>query len=129
MIKKSSSWVAIKSGEKVLIAKRSTIVKNSGLWNFFGGKINDGETPLDAAVRELNEEAGILVNTNQLIYIGQSLIDNIIHLFVFLSINEINPILNEEHTEFKWILIDDLLAMNKNKIHKPTSSFLDTYFK
>ncbi|KAI0698066.1 NUDIX hydrolase domain-like protein, partial [Cerioporus squamosus] len=30
-----------------------------GLWNGFGGKVDPGETPLQAAKRELEEEAGI----------------------------------------------------------------------
>ena len=28
-----------------------------GLWNGFGGKVNEGETILEGAIRELNEEA------------------------------------------------------------------------
>ena len=29
-----------------------------GLWNGFGGKVNEGETILEGAIRELNEESG-----------------------------------------------------------------------
>ncbi|MDR7417324.1 MAG: NUDIX domain-containing protein [Armatimonadota bacterium] len=32
---------------------------DAGMWNAIGGKINRGEDPLDAARRELQEEAGI----------------------------------------------------------------------
>ena len=32
-----------------------------GKWNGFGGKVNDGESIEEAAVRELEEEAGIRV--------------------------------------------------------------------
>ena len=30
-----------------------------GLWNGFGGKVNEGETILEGAIRELNEESGL----------------------------------------------------------------------
>ncbi len=37
-----------------------------GYWNGFGGKIEDGETIRQAAIRELQEESGILMQENDL---------------------------------------------------------------
>lgn len=44
---------------RVLLAKRREESAHGGLWEFPGGKLNDGETPEEAAIRELNEELGI----------------------------------------------------------------------
>lgn len=44
---------------RILIAQRPEGKSLAGLWEFPGGKINDGETPEFALCRELEEELGI----------------------------------------------------------------------
>ena len=46
---------------RVLIAKRPQGRPLAGLWEFPGGKVEDGETPEAALIRELDEELGIEV--------------------------------------------------------------------
>ena len=47
--------------KRVLIAQRPQGKPMAGLWEFPGGKVEDGETPEDAVIRELFEELGIAV--------------------------------------------------------------------
>ena len=44
---------------RVLLAKRPDDRHMGGLWEFPGGKVDDGEAPADALVRELREELGV----------------------------------------------------------------------
>ena len=44
---------------RVLLAKRPEGKKLAGLWEFPGGKVEPGETPEAALIRELKEELGI----------------------------------------------------------------------
>ena len=44
---------------RVLLAQRPEGKSMAGLWEFPGGKVEKGETPEDALVRELHEELGI----------------------------------------------------------------------
>jgi 8-oxo-dGTP diphosphatase len=44
---------------RVLIAQRPVGKSMAGLWEFPGGKVDPGETPEQALVRELREELGI----------------------------------------------------------------------
>ena len=44
---------------RVLLTKRPEGKAHAGLWEFPGGKMEDGETPEAALVRELGEELGI----------------------------------------------------------------------
>ena len=44
---------------RVLIAKRAAARPMGGLWEFPGGKVEPGERPEEAVIRELKEELGI----------------------------------------------------------------------
>jgi 8-oxo-dGTP diphosphatase len=46
---------------RVLIAQRPEGKTMAGLWEFPGGKVDPGERPEDALIRELKEELGIVV--------------------------------------------------------------------
>ena len=46
---------------RVLIAQRPAGKSMAGLWEFPGGKVETGERPEDALIRELAEELGITV--------------------------------------------------------------------
>jgi len=43
---------------RIFLMKRSRYVSNPFCWSVPAGRIDQGETPLEAALRELHEEAG-----------------------------------------------------------------------
>jgi 8-oxo-dGTP diphosphatase len=51
----------VDTDNRVLIARRPPGKSLAGLWEFPGGKIDPGETPEAALIRELREELGIEV--------------------------------------------------------------------
>ncbi len=50
----------IDQDNRILLAQRPKGKPMAGLWEFPGGKIDQGETPEYALIREMNEELGIM---------------------------------------------------------------------
>jgi 8-oxo-dGTP diphosphatase len=51
----------VKNGDRFLVGQRSPDQVLAGFWEFPGGKIEAGESDLEAAVRECFEETGVTV--------------------------------------------------------------------
>ena len=51
--------VLIDRDGRVLLSQRPSGKSMAGLWEFPGGKVENGEVPEEALIRELNEELGI----------------------------------------------------------------------
>lgn len=54
----------IEDGNRVLLGMKKRGF-GAGRWNGFGGKVETGETPFDAAIREVQEEIGVTVQDAQ----------------------------------------------------------------
>lgn len=73
-----------RSDGAILLSLRPKNAHQGGLWEFPGGKIEPGERPVQALVRELNEELGIAINLAlPLIRIEHSYSDKQVDLHVF----------------------------------------------
>jgi 8-oxo-dGTP pyrophosphatase MutT (NUDIX family) len=96
--------------QKFLMMKRKFEIDiHPGKWNFPGGKIEKDEEPVDAALRELEEEAGL---KGEMIRSGEPFVldteDGKFKIHPFLILVDGEPELNSEHLDSNWIEPDEL---------------------
>jgi 8-oxo-dGTP diphosphatase len=65
-----SAVALLDADNRVLLAQRPDGKSMAGLWEFPGGKLDPGETPETALIRELDEELGIDTHESCLAPIG-----------------------------------------------------------
>lgn len=63
----------IKDGDRILIARRKEGSYMAGRWEFPGGKVEKGEKPRDALIREIMEELCVTIEVTGLLYVKQHL--------------------------------------------------------
>ena len=109
-----------RSDGSFLLAQRPADKIWAGYWEFPGGKIEPGETPYHALVRELREELGIEVETA---YPWVTRVFTYPHATVRLNFFRVTKWSGELHPhegqEFAWQLPSDILASQDT----PVSSF------
>lgn len=114
---RESSWVLIHTHHKVLLGKRSKTSKRPGEWNFFGGKIDPGEMPIDSAVREVLEETGLSIRQDELRFLGRI---QGYHYFAYRLTHEVRSEATREIQKFAFFEWGFL----PKKLHPKTSRFI-----
>lgn len=103
---RSSVVVPIGPSGRVLVLRRGpTDPWMPGRWNYPGGKVDPGEDPYEAALRELSEEAGFHIPRSRLVWMGTMRGGpRRIHLFwVRLPVRPAVTMPDGEHDAFAWV--------------------------
>ncbi len=118
---------------RILLLKRHADKIEGLRWNIPGGKLDKGETPIDGALRELDEETGIRASKHSLTFIASHYIrrpevDFIFHMF-YLPLHEM-PMLNiaaDEHIEACWTNLQEGLKLPLISTGKEALEFFYQY--
>jgi len=91
--------------DKFLLLRRSkTDLWMPGKWGLPGGKIDPGETPEEAVVRETMEEAGLSISSPRLLAIDEGRY----HYYITKEFSGDEVKLSFEHDDYQWADINKL---------------------
>tara|TARA_Y100001970_G_C14204157_1_gene842898 strand:- start:1830 stop:2204 length:375 start_codon:yes stop_codon:yes gene_type:complete len=103
----------LKKEGKYLIAKRKKNDILGGLWEFPGGKIEEGETAEECLKREIKEELNIIVEVNELILSKIHKYPRGYFELIAFKVKYISgKIILNEHDDYKWVTYKQLKMYN-----------------
>ncbi len=105
---------------RVLLAQRGEGRHLAGMWEFPGGKVDSGETPLQALVRELGEELGVVVSASRPLIVVE-------HQYpsrrILLDVHEVLAHTGEprgmEGQALRWLRPDDMVELPMPDADRP----------
>ncbi len=100
---------------KVLLGKRTAYKPDYALcWDYIGGRVEPGETPLETLHREMDEELGVRPTAVQFLqeYVDRQLNHDdppTYHFYVVTAWEGGPPrVANDEHSQIGWFTVDAL---------------------
>lgn len=110
--------VLIEKGGKYLMVQEKK-PKVFGLWNLPGGKVDEGETLEEAAIREAKEESGLEVELEREVHvIHQSVESPVIHTFLSRTVGGELNLQEDEIMGADWFSPEEIVAM-KSELRNP----------
>ena len=97
--------------DRVLLAKRPDDRHMGGLWEFPGGKVDDGEAPADALVRELLEELGVAAGIDRPITFAIHEEQGLRILLLFYAVHILDGVpKGKEGQAVAWVPVSELAS-------------------
>ncbi|HEY3871203.1 MAG TPA: (deoxy)nucleoside triphosphate pyrophosphohydrolase [Actinocrinis sp.] len=94
----------IERSGRILAARRTEPPALAGLWEFPGGKVEPGESPVAALVRECREELGVEVEIGERVGPEYPALGGAMRVLTYRAcITQGDPMPLESHDELRWV--------------------------
>jgi len=113
---------------RVLVQRRPAGKALAGLWEFPGGKVEVGETPEAALIRELAEELGIVVKSGDLTpltFTSHPLADRTLLLLLYRCTHWLGEPQPLDADGFQWCRPDEMAELAMPPADLPLVAFLN----
>ena len=98
----------IKDGEKIFATQRGYGEFKDG-WEFPGGKIETGESPEEALIREIKEELNVKIDVHELFdTVEYDYLDFHLTMHCYISSLKTGEIVLNEHEDARWLAKGEL---------------------
>lgn len=114
--------VAVLSQGRLLAARRTSPAEAAGRWELPGGKVEPGESPAEAAVREVREELGCAVTVTGTLDGLQPIRPGLSLKVVLARLDSGDPV-PHEHDALRWLGPEELGSVDWLEPDRP---FLDS---
>lgn len=115
-------------GDLWLVARRGPGMKMPGYWEFPGGKIEPGESPEAALVREIKEELDLIVTPTKIL--GEFPFEYDFGKISLVAVIATSPTLEftlREHESARWLKFDQVAGLNLAPADEPIVRFFLTH--
>lgn len=104
----------IQSDGLILACRRRQEKAAGGKWEFPGGKVEPGETPADALIREIKEELDTAIRVQDILRTDDTIVgDNVISLTcIRAQLLGPAPTHSSDHDNLRWVAPSDLLKLD-----------------
>lgn len=113
----------VRVGDRFLLLHRSKEEAAAHTWGLPAGKVEPGEPILAAACREVSEETGLSPLQEQLtvlpsVFVRHDGRDFMFHMFEWrLETEPAITLRPDEHQNYRWLTVEEALAMQDQLIH------------
>jgi 8-oxo-dGTP diphosphatase len=107
-------------GDLVMAMRRAPHKPLPGKWEFPGGKLEEGELPDAALIREIKEELGIDIYNLELFDHSTTILpDWEVELSCYLVQSDVEPTESTDHDQLIWLKREELASLNWSEADLP----------
>lgn len=105
---------------RILVVRRGPGQSGAGFWEFPGGKVDSGETPEEALIREIDEELSVAIKVES--FLGENIFAypaKTIRLQVYWAQMMAGDVRLSEHDALKWCLPEEIIESELSEADRP----------
>ena len=117
-------------GQMLILRRSETDIRRPNQWDLPGGMQEDGETFVEALVREIYEESGLHVSNPKLVFAKSEVQSwpngeaNVVRMYYIAQATTSKVIISNEHSEHKWVSMQQAIELIEYRRHREVLDYV-----